>query len=82
MPANRIYPNVSDMENIHHTHIDLLAVIEAHCAASGMSKSGFGASAVGDPRFVDDLRSGREPRRKTVNRVLEFIASARKQGAA
>jgi hypothetical protein len=69
------------MEHIHLPHIDLLAVIEAHCAASGMSKSGFGAMAVGDPRFVDDLRSGREPRRKTVNRVLEFISTARKQSS-
>lgn len=66
------------MDNITPPHIDLLAVIEAHCAASGMSKSAFGTSSVGDPRFVDDLRDGREPRRKTVNKVLAFISAGRR----
>jgi len=63
----------------HHIppSIDLLAAIEAHCAKSGMSKTAFGTSAVGDPRFVADLAAGRECRRKTVIRVLDFIATGR-----
>lgn len=52
----------------------LLDAITAHCAISGMSETAFGIAAVGDPRFVFDLKQGREPRRKTVARVTEFIA--------
>ena len=69
------------MENITSPHIDLLAMIEAHCARSGMSKSAFGTEALGDPRLVDDLREGREPRRKTVNRVLAFMATGKRHDA-
>lgn len=65
------------MKHPNPPYIDLLAIIEAHCATSGVSKTSFGALAVGDPRLVDDLRKGREPRRKTVMRVMEFIATGR-----
>jgi len=53
--------------------VDLLAAVEAHLAKSGMSKTLFGTEAVGDPRFVSDLAAGRECRRKTVARVLQYI---------
>ena len=33
----------------------------------------FGREAVGDPRFVFDLRDGREPRLRTVMRVSAYI---------
>jgi hypothetical protein len=54
-------------------HIDLLAMIEAHRAKSGVSETAFGVFAVGDPNFVRNLKEGREPRRKTVQRVVDFI---------
>lgn len=54
-------------------HLDLLAMIEAHRAKSGVSETAFGTLAVGDPNFIRNLRAGREPRRKTVQRVLDFI---------
>ena len=33
----------------------------------------FGREAVGDPRFVFDLRRGREPRTTTIRRVKQFL---------
>lgn len=33
----------------------------------------FGRDAVGDPRFVFDLRNGREPRPQTVERVRAYL---------
>jgi hypothetical protein len=32
---------------------------------------------MGDPRFVFDLRNGREPRPETVDRVLAYLDSGR-----
>ena len=32
---------------------------------------------MGDPRFVFDLRNGREPRARTVDRVRLFLEAAR-----
>ena len=65
------------MKHIIPPPIDLLAVIEAHCAKAGMSKTSFGTDAVGDPRFVADLAAGRECRRKTVLRVLDFVRTGK-----
>ena len=36
----------------------------------------FGRDAVGDPRFVFDLRNGRDPRPQTIERVLAYLHSA------
>ena len=33
----------------------------------------FGREALGDPRFVFDLRNGRDPRPQTVERVLAYL---------
>ncbi|WP_366810008.1 hypothetical protein [Sphingomonas sp.] len=38
-----------------------------------MAPTKFGRLAVNDPRFVLDLRMGREPRAATAARVLGFI---------
>jgi hypothetical protein len=64
------------------SHPDLLAEIAAHCARLSISKSAFGQAAVGDPRLVFDLESGRELRRRTVERIRNHIAKAASQGAA
>lgn len=63
------------MEHITTPHMDILALVEKHLASSGMSKSAFGTAAVGDPCLVDDLRAGREPRRRTVARIMEYIVT-------
>lgn len=52
---------------------DLLSAIEAHCAKTGMRDSAFGHVALGDPNFVRNLRDGREPRRRTASRAIEYI---------
>lgn len=55
--------------------MELLEQIEGYLARSGTKASMFGRQVVGDPRFVQDLREGRRPRRKTTQRVLNFLTS-------
>lgn len=38
-----------------------------------MPATRFGREAVSDPRFVFDLRRGREPRPQTIERVRAFL---------
>jgi 2,4-dienoyl-CoA reductase-like NADH-dependent reductase (Old Yellow Enzyme family) len=52
---------------------ELLTGIERFLKRTGMGATGFGRQAVGDPNFVADLRAGREPRRQTTARAMEFI---------
>ena len=52
----------------------LLSLIERHLRNSGTAPTRFGRDAVGDPRFVLDLRIGREPRATTSERVAAYIA--------
>ncbi len=51
----------------------LLTKIERYLRATATPPSRFGREAARDPRFVFDLRNGREPRDTTVTRVLAFI---------
>lgn len=54
--------------------LTLLEEIDAFCAAVEMTPTEFGKSALGDTAFVHQLRrDGREPRRKTVERVRAFM---------
>lgn len=53
--------------------MELLDQIETYLARHGMPASRFGRLAVGDPRFVEDLRGGRSPRRKTLERVEAYL---------
>nr|WP_037492271.1 hypothetical protein [Sphingobium indicum] len=53
----------------------LLDRIERHLKETHMSATRFGRRAVGDPRFVLDLRMGRRPRRRTLERVEAYLAS-------
>lgn len=52
----------------------LLERIENHLRDYDISATTFGREAVGDPRFVLDLRKGRNPRRKTVMRLEAYLA--------
>jgi hypothetical protein len=54
--------------------MELLEQIEAYIERVRIAPSRFGRMALGDPRFVDDLRSGRKPRRKTQERVQAFLS--------
>ena len=51
----------------------LLATIERHLRRHDVPATRFGREAVRDPRFVGDLRRGREPRPRTVERVLRYL---------
>jgi hypothetical protein len=51
----------------------LLERIERHMQAKKMAPTRFGRDAVGDPQFVFQLRQGREPRARTVQRVLDYL---------
>lgn len=53
--------------------MELLDQIEAYFAQHRMPPSKFGRLAVGDPRFVKDLRGGRLPRAKTRERVKRYL---------
>ena len=54
----------------------LLREIEKFLNRSHTTPTRFGRDALGDPRFVFDLRRGREPRAVTVKRVREFLEAA------
>ena len=49
--------------------------IERVLRRTGMRPTRFGREAVGDPNFVFDLREGREPRARTLARVIRYIES-------
>ena len=51
----------------------LLRRIERFLRKSDMPATRFGRETVRDPRFVFDLRSGREPRSETVRRVHDWL---------
>lgn len=52
----------------------LKAEIERFLNITKMSPTRFGMAAVNDPRFVFDLRSGREPRSATMRRAVDFMS--------
>ena len=54
-------------------HPELLAEIQATCAAAGITETRFGKEAVGDFSFVSDLQAGRECRRSTLVRVRAHL---------
>ncbi|MDB5684215.1 MAG: hypothetical protein JWM75_1913 [Sphingomonas bacterium] len=58
----------------------LLSIIERHLRNSGTPPTRFGREAVNDPRFVLDLRNGREPRATTAERVCAYIADQARDG--
>ena len=51
----------------------LLREVEKFLRQSGVAPTRFGRDVVGDPRFVFDLRLGRDPRPRTVARVLAYL---------
>jgi hypothetical protein len=54
--------------------MNLLLTVERHLRRSDVPPSRFGRQVAGDPRFVFDLRKGREPRPAMCARVLAHIA--------
>ena len=58
----------------------MLGEVSAFLRRTGMEPSVFGRRAVGAPRFVGDLRRGRDPRPGTRDKVARFIAAVDKAG--
>lgn len=56
--------------------VQLLWEIEKFLRRAEVAPTRFGRDAVGDPRFVFDLRRGREPRDRTVKRVKAYLQEA------
>lgn len=52
---------------------DFVARVERFLSDHGFKASELGRLAVRDPSFVKDLRCGRSPRLKTVDKVIKFI---------
>lgn len=49
--------------------------IHRYLQRSGMAPTSFGRAAVNDPRFVFDLRNGREAGPRVASRCYAFIAA-------
>jgi hypothetical protein len=53
--------------------VNLLREVEKYLRRNDTAPTRFGRDVVGDPRFVFDLRRGRDPRPATVARVRAFL---------
>ena len=51
----------------------LLTEVEKFLKTSNIPAARFGREVMRDPRFVFDLRNGREPRDRTITRVRAFL---------
>lgn len=54
----------------------LLREVENFLRISKIPPARFGRDVMGDPRFVFDLRRGREPRARTIDRIRKFLETA------
>jgi len=57
----------------------LLRRIERYLKERRVPPARFGRDAVGDPCFVFDLRNGREPRQRTVERVGAYLEARERE---
>jgi tRNA-dihydrouridine synthase len=53
----------------------VVARVRRYLAQTGMAQTMFGRAAVNDPRLVEDLMNGRQPRPRTIERIDAFIAT-------
>ena len=55
----------------------LLREVEKYLRQNDTAPTRFGREVMGDPRFVFDLRNGRDPRPVTIARVKAYLEGAR-----
>ena len=67
------------MDTVAHS---FLSEIEQFLAAAGMDPTALGKQALGDPSFVFDLRKGRSPSTRTIDKVRNWIAQQQAPAAA
>ena len=53
---------------------DFTDELTAFLAATGVTATGFGRRALGDPNFVRELEEGRSPNLRTIARARAFMA--------
>jgi hypothetical protein len=53
--------------------VNLLREVEKFLRRNETAPTRFGRDVVGDPRFVFDLRNGRDPRPQTIARLLAYL---------
>jgi hypothetical protein len=66
----------SRMRLVRERQVNLLREVEKFLRHNDTAPTRFGREAVGDPRFVLDLRNGRDPRPATVERVRAYLEAA------
>lgn len=49
----------------------ILARVDAYLVGKAVTPTAIGKAIAGDPNFIFDLRHGREPRRKTLEKVAQ-----------
>lgn len=57
--------------------VNILHDVEKFLKNSNMPPAKFGREAMKDPRFVFDLRNGREPSARTVKKVRDYLEAGR-----
>lgn len=67
--------NVKPSRKTKEINVHLLREVEKFLRQSDVAPTRFGRDAVGDPRFVFDLRNGRDPRPGTIARVIAYLES-------
>lgn len=53
----------------------LVNTVRRYLRSTGMRPTSFGRRTINDPRLVDDLIAGRQPRADTAARIEAFIAA-------
>ena len=66
--VRRVAKSRGDTSTVH-----LLRDVELYLRKSNMPPARFGRDVMKDPRFVFDLRRGREPRQRTIERVRAYL---------
>ncbi len=55
--------------------------VESYLVATGMDPTNFGKAVMNDPKFVFDLRNGRSPSARTIDKVRDWIVGNPSGGA-
>lgn len=64
------------------THAQLVAAVERHLEKAGTTATAFGRKVAGDPNLVFDLRQGRSPQLRLVERIMREIEAPQQQTEA
>jgi hypothetical protein len=68
--------------DLHPSIQELLSEIEAFRERTGMAVTAFGLAAFNDPWFIRDIKAGRIPSLRTIDRAREFMRSHDAESAA